>query len=93
MKKNYINDGGLRKKINKYKSVLSNANQLNPTSANLSKSNKNIKGAKTMRNGNKKIIANKREKLAKSKEKTQIKDYYEEKNDKIRDKKYSKRKV
>ena len=93
LKKNYINDGGLRKKINKYKSVLSNANQLNPTSANLSKSNKNIKGAKTMRNGNKKIIANKREKLAKSKEKTQIKDYYEEKNDKIRDKKYSKRKV
>ena len=52
-----------------------------------------MKGIKTMRNGNKKLIVNKRDKLAKSKEKTQIKENYEEKDDKIRDKNYSKRKV
>ena len=64
--KNYISDGGLRKKLNKYKSV-------NPNEGNIYK-NKIKKGSKTMRNVNKKLIAHKKgnNRFIKSKEKTQI---------------------
>ena len=64
--KNYISDGGLRKKLNKYKSV-------NPNEGNNHR-NKIKKGSKTMRNVNKKLIVNKKanDKYIKSKEKTQI---------------------
>ena len=71
-KNNYISDGGLRKKISKYKSFLSNPNQDNPTSANISKNNKIVKGPKTTRNINKKILPIKKEKLSKSNPKIYI---------------------
>ena len=75
LKNNYISDGGLKKKINKYKSFISNPNQQNPMNAHLSKNNKYAKGPKTMRNINKRLIISKKEKLTKSKEKTQIIDH------------------
>ena len=64
--KNYISDGGLKEKLNKYKFV-------NPNEGNMHK-NKIKKGSKTMRNANTKLIAHKKgnNKFIKSKEKTQI---------------------
>ena len=92
LKNNYISDGGLKKKINKYKSFISNPIQTNPISSNLPKNSKYAKGAKTMRNINKKLIINKKEKLTKSKEKTQIIEYNSN-NEKAREKKFSKKKI
>ena len=107
-KNNYSNNDELMKRVNKYKSVLSNPNQIYPTSGNISKNNKISKGSKTMRNINKKLIVNKKEKLTKSKEKTQIYEKikivkskektksYERKNNiksKEKEKKFNKRKV
>ena len=92
LKNNYISDGGLKKKINKYKSFISNPTQTNPMNSNLQKNNKYTKGAKTMRNLNKKLIINKKEKTTKSKEKTQIIEYNSN-NEKMKEKKFSKKKI
>ena len=91
LKNNYISDGGLKKKINKYKSFISNPNQQNPMNTHLSKNNKYAKGPKTMRNINKRLIISKKEKLTKSKEKTQIIDHNN--NKKNEKKKFSKKKI
>ena len=69
---NYVSDGGLKKKLSKYKSYTSNINQTNPSYINISKNHKNIKDQKTMRNINKKGIINKKEKSSKSKEKIHL---------------------
>ena len=85
-KNNYSNNDELTKRINKYKSALSNPNQIYPTSGNISKNNKVSKGAKTMRNINKKLIVNKKEKSTKSKEKTQIYEKIKINNEKSKEK-------
>ena len=85
-KNNYSNNDELMKRVNKYKSVLSNPNQIYPTSGNISKNNKLSKGSKTMRNINKKLIVNKKEKLTKSKEKTQIYEKIKINNEKSKEK-------
>ena len=72
LKNNYISDGGLRKKIGKYKSFLSNQNQANLIYSNISKNKNFDKGPKTVRNINKKLIINKKEKPSKSQEKGHI---------------------
>ena len=69
---NYVSDGGLKKKLSKYKSYTSNNNQINPSYINIKKNNKNIKDQKTMRNINKKLNINKKEKSSKSKEKIHL---------------------
>ena len=58
---NYASDGGLKRKIGKYKSFSSNRNQANQTSGNIFKSNKILKAPKTMRNINKKLLVKKKE--------------------------------
>lgn len=85
-KNNYSNNDELMKRVNKYKSVLSNPHQVYPTSGNISKNNKISKGSKTMRNINKKLIVNKKEKLTKSKEKTQIYEKIKINNEKSKEK-------
>ena len=85
-KNNYSNNDELMKRVNKYKSVLSNPHQVYPTSGNISKNNKISKGSKTMRNVNKKLIVNKKEKLTKSKEKTQIYEKIKINNEKSKEK-------
>lgn len=72
LKNNYISDGGLVQKICKYKSFLSNQNHENPLSTNISKNNKIIKGSKTTRNMNKKILPFKNGKSSKSNPKINI---------------------
>ena len=72
LKNNYVSDGGLRKKIGKYKSFLSNQNQANLIYSNISKNKNFDKGPKTVRNINKKLIINKKEKPSKSQEKAHI---------------------
>ena len=73
LKNNYVCDGGLTKKIGKYKSFTSNNNQVNQTSANILKNNKILKAPKTMRNINKKLLVNKQENIAKKeKEKEKV---------------------
>ena len=73
-KNNYISDGGLRKKLSKYKSFLSNPNQENPSTTYISKNNKIVKGSKTTRNVHKKILAIKKGKPSKSSQKIYIND-------------------
>ena len=61
LKNNYVSDGGLKKKIGKFKSFSSYTNQGNKTSGNILKNNKVLKAPKTMRNINKNLIVNKKE--------------------------------
>ena len=72
IKNNYISDGGLKKKLGKYKSFTSNPNQSNQTNANISKNNKILKAPKTMRNLNKKFLVTRKEKSSKSNERINI---------------------
>ena len=73
-KNNKPNELALRKKLNKYKSVLSFPNQQYPSNANthIIKTNKNTKNIKTVRNVNKKLDIKKKEKVIKTKEKSHI---------------------
>ena len=87
-KNNKPNELALRKKLNKYKSVLSFPNQQYPSNANthIIKTNKNTKNIKTVRNVNKKLDIQKKEKVIKTKEKSHIIEI----NNKVR---YTKKKI
>ena len=69
-KNNYVSDGGLRKKLGKYKSFLSN--QVNPVNSNIAQNKNFEESPKTMRSINKKVLVNKKEKPSKSHEKMHI---------------------
>ena len=86
---NKVNDNIIRKKMDKYKSILSFHNQqFSNANTHMIKNDKNSKNIKTMRNHiiKKNLDKNIKEKKAKSKEKTQI----YERNDKL---KYTKKKI
>ena len=81
LKNNYVSDGGIKKKISKYKSFSSNPNLINPSAINVLRNNNNKiekaennnnrieKEPKTTRNINKKLFVNKKIKSSKSQEK------------------------